>query len=155
MNAGVPFICLAPSLTHMCLVCPHELRRCKPGHRGLCSGQLHISRENLVSPLGMCFCWSPASYKDESKLTMVSIVVLRPSGVSLFILLQCWGSFSSSISFFFSKCRKKSLHSHNKNKSVLYFTIYFNYFHYEAFVSPTGSRSIQHFAKTKAARDVV
>lgn len=49
--------------------------------------------------------------------------------------------------------QKKSLHSHNKNKSVLYFTIYFKYFHYEAFMSPTGSRSRQHFPKTKAARD--
>lgn len=37
---------------------------------------------------------------------MVRMVVLMPPGVSFFILLQHWGSFSSSISFF-SKCRKK------------------------------------------------
>lgn len=43
---------------------------------------------------------------------------------------------------------RKSLYSHNKNKSVLYFTIYFKYFHYEALISPTRSISIQHFQKT-------
>lgn len=49
---------------------------------------------------------------------------------------------------------KKSLYSHNKNKSVLYFTIYFKYFHYEALlISPTWSRSRRHFPKTNAARD--
>lgn len=32
---------------------------------------------------------------------------------------------------FFPKA-EKNLYSHNKNKSVLYLTIYFKYFHYEA-----------------------
>lgn len=68
-------------------------------------------------------------------------------------LLPCWGSFSSSVSFFFFPQRqKKSLYSHNKNKSVLYFTIYFKYFHCEALISSTWSRGIPHFPKTKAAR---
>lgn len=46
--------------------------------------------------------------------------------------------------------QKKSLQSHNKNKSVLYFTIYFKYFHYEALMSPTWSRRRQHFPETKS-----
>lgn len=95
--------------------------------------------------LCLCFCWSSACY----------IVALTPSGLSFFLLLQPPGSFvSSSIFFFFSffpQCRKKkSLHSHNKNKSVLYFTIYFKYFHYEAFMSPTGSRRITTFSKDQS-----
>lgn len=56
-------------------------------------------------------------------------------------------SSSTWIFFFFFQWRK-SLYSHNKNKSVLYFTIYFKYFHYEALISPTRSISIQHFQKT-------
>lgn len=57
---------------------------------------------------------------------------------AFFTLLQHRESFSSSTSyivfffFFFQRQEKKGLYSHNKNKSVLYLTIYFKYFHYEA-----------------------
>lgn len=49
--------------------------------------------------------------------------------------------------FFFSN-EEKVFYSYNKNKSVLYFTIYFKYFHYEVLISPTQSISVQHFQKT-------
>lgn len=48
-----------------------------------------------------------------------------------------------------------SLYYHNKNKSVLYFTIYFKYFHYEAWISPTWSRSVQPSPKMEAARNEI
>lgn len=51
--------------------------------------------------------------------------------------------------------QKKSLYSHNKNKSVLYFTIYFKYFHYEALISPTRSRSTQPFPETELPGSVL
>lgn len=70
-----------------------------------------------------------------------------------FLLLSHRGSVSSSIFFFSRMQKKKSLYSHNKNKSVLYFTIYFKYFHYEALMSPPRSRRRQHLPKTPAARD--
>lgn len=66
----------------------------------------------------------------------------------LFLLLSHLGSISMK-HFFFPECRKKSLYSHNKNKSVLYFTIYFKYFHYEALMSPPWSRSRQHSRRHK------
>lgn len=53
--------------------------------------------------------------------------------------------------FFFQM--QTSLYYHNKNKSVLYFTIYFKYFHYEAWISPTWSRSVQPLPKMEAARN--
>lgn len=54
--------------------------------------------------------------------------------------------------FYFFFQMQTSLYYHNKNKSVLYFTIYFKYFHYEAWISPTWSRSVQPSPKTEASR---
>lgn len=55
--------------------------------------------------------------------------------------------------FFFQM--QTSLYYHNKNKSVLYFTIYFKYFHYEAWISPTWSTSVQPSPKMEAARNAI
>lgn len=74
---------------------------------------------------------------------------------------NCWSVTRSFLFFFFKvplhykkyqfkhlifvATEEKSLYFHNKNKSVLYFTIYFKYFHYEAFISLTLSISTQRF----------
>lgn len=65
----------------------------------------HQQREPCLSRV--CASAGLQQIKGWIQVIMVRIVVLMPPGVSFFILLQHWGSFSSSISFFFSKCRKK------------------------------------------------
>lgn len=111
-----------------------------------------ISQQCTVAPLPLVHVLLLvfSTLQRWTRVAMVPIAVLMPPGISFFILLQHRGSFSSSISFFFFfQMQKKSLYSHNKNKSVLYFTIYFKYFHYEALISPTWSRSIQPFPETE------
>lgn len=56
---------------------------------------------------------------------------------------------------FFFQMQTSLYYYHNKNKSVLYFTIYFKYFHYEAWISPTWSRSVQTSPKIEASRDAL
>lgn len=97
---------------------------------------------------------SSACYKEESMLKAVKVSHLCCNVTrSFFFFFKAPLGYEKSqfkhlnLFFFFFQWRK-SLYSHNKNKSVLYFTIYFKYFHYEALISPTRSISIQHFQKT-------
>lgn len=108
------------------------------------------STQELGSPSSSACC------KDEFASQRFPPVGRGLRVLSLFLLLSHRGSVSSSIFFFFPECRKKkSLYSHNKNKSVLYFTIYFKYFHYEALMSPPRLRSRQHSPKTQGARGTI
>lgn len=93
---------------------------------------------------------SSACYKEESLLKAVKVSHFCCNVTGSFFFLQSsswvWEVSVQALESFFQW--RKSLYSHNKNKSVLYFTIYFKYFHYEALISPTRSISIQHFQKT-------
>lgn len=92
---------------------------------------------------------SSACYKEESVLKVVKFPITVAMLPGLFFLQSSswlWEVSVQALESFFKW--RKSLYSHNKNKSVLYFTIYFKYFHYEALISPTRSISIQHFQKT-------
>lgn len=117
-----------------------------------CSGQCFISE--LLSRKSHVYIVSVSSacYKEESMLKAVKVSHLccNVTRSFFFFFLQSsswlWEVSVQALQSFFKW--RKSLYSHNKNKSVLYFTIYFKYFHYEALISPTQSISIQHFQKT-------
>lgn len=122
--------------------------------QALCSSQYFISELLSWKSHVYSVSVSSACYKEESMLKAVKVSHLccNVTRSFFFFILQSsswvWEvSVQALESFFFFQWRK-SLYSHNKNKSVLYFTIYFKYFHYEALISPTRSISIQHFQKT-------
>lgn len=107
VNSGVPFLCLASSFTHMCLVCPREPQRCERGHTAVTLWAM--SRQRTVACLSLMDVLLLVFHMLQRRLrvAMVPNTVLMPLSTSFFLLLQHRGSFSSSISFYFSKCRKK------------------------------------------------
>lgn len=142
VDSGVPVLCGAPSLPVMCLVWPRGPR----GPRGR-EPEQRWALGNVTSAQG------PSSL-PVSVLLLVFSMLHRCSNAFRSIFLPTSPASGKLCEFehfffflFFLNAEKKSLHSHNKNKSVLYFTIYFKYFHYEAFMSPTGSRRITTFSK--------
>jgi hypothetical protein len=154
MNPGVPVSCLAVSFIHVCLMCPCELNGCDRGDTSfmlwaiLC--QCTVACQSLV-----CASAHLGMFQRQIHIAMVSILVHTFPSTAFFTLLQRREALVQAylLFYYFFPNAEKSLYSHNKNKSVLYFTIYFKYFHYEAWISPTWARSIQPLSKTKAAGD--
>lgn len=66
------------------------------------------------------------------RVAMVPTAALMPPSVAFLHTFSSVGEALVQVCLLFFFQMQTSLYYHNKNKSVLYFTIYFKYFHYEA-----------------------
>lgn len=141
MDSGFPFPCLTVPLRCLCLVCSCELHWWEGGHGFYALGN-HMW---MYSPmLGSCICASAriSMFQRWLRVAMVPTAALMPPSVAFLHTFSSVGEALVQVCLLFFFQTQTSLYYHNKNKSVLYFTIYFKYFHYEAWISPTWSRSV-------------